>query len=187
MLLEVYGSDRANGQDADIFFDAINNMEKSMETQKRNFEFDVNLDEEEFSSTQRKTFESGDSIQTASSSKQSKKQKSFKGKEAKQTTDVTSNFNDIAFDTLMKDMNTHLATIANAWSKSQAHEEDMAEKGNNIVNDLLELEGLSQLEAMQAAVTLTAEPNKLVIFCQLPPELRRQYVVNNILRGGLSY
>ncbi|GAB4855193.1 hypothetical protein Ancab_039753 [Ancistrocladus abbreviatus] len=187
MLLEVYGSNRANGQDVETFSDAINNMEKSIETQKRNFEFDVDLDEEEFSSTQRKTFESGDSIQAASSSKQSKKQKYFKGKEARQTTDVTSNFNDVAFGTFMKDMNTHLATMANAWSKSQAHEEDMAEKGNKIVNDLLELEGLSQLEAMQAAVTLIAEPNKLVIFYQLPPELRRQYVVKNILRGGPSY
>ncbi|GAB4859604.1 hypothetical protein Ancab_011078 [Ancistrocladus abbreviatus] len=101
MLLEVYGSDRANGQDVETFFDAINNMEKSMETQKRNFEFDVDLDEEEFSSTQRKTFEYGDSI--------------------------------------------------------------------------------------RAAVSLTAEPNKLVIFYQLPPQLRRQYVVNNILCGGPGY
>ncbi|GAB4852062.1 hypothetical protein Ancab_040541 [Ancistrocladus abbreviatus] len=187
MLLEVYGSNRANGQDVETFFDAINNMKKSMETQKRNFEFDVDLDEEEFSSTQRKTFESGDSIQVASSSKQSKKQKSFKGKEARQAMDMTSNFNDVAFGTFMKDMNTHLATMANAWSKSQAHEEDMAKKGNKIVNDLLELEGLSQLEVIQATVTLTTEPNKLVIFYQLPPQLRRQYVVNNILHGGPSY
>ncbi|GAB4850487.1 hypothetical protein Ancab_029793 [Ancistrocladus abbreviatus] len=172
-------------------------MEKEIGTQKRTFESNDELGEVEFLSTQ--AVESAQAIrntQATSISKRAKKQKISKGKEVKrtkskevrQTMDITSNFHGVStkFGTFIQDMNTHLTIMANAWSKSLALEKEMAEKSNKVVNNLLELEGLSQVEVMQAAETLIAEPNKLVVFYQLPLQLRRQYVVNHVLHGGPS-
>ena len=76
----------------------------------------------------------------------------------------------------MKNMNTHLATMANTWSRAEEREQEIIDKSNKVLGVLLQIEGLTSSQVLQAADILTAEPNKLRVFYQAPPNLRRQYI-----------
>ncbi|GAB4854688.1 hypothetical protein Ancab_023270 [Ancistrocladus abbreviatus] len=180
VLAEIYGNDRATSDDVVV------NIEREMENQKKAHE-SFSISDDGVSMTQ-------ESAQATTSSKQAKKQKSGKGKQArgresKEMEDargMTSSFNDLStkFGNFIQDMNSHLATMANALSQTQAREQEMADKSNRIVSELLQLEGITQMDAMQAATLLIAEPNKLIVFYQLPTELRSSYVLSILHPDG---
>ncbi|XP_055959847.1 uncharacterized protein LOC126657108 isoform X1 [Mercurialis annua] len=82
------------------------------------------------------------------------------------------------FEEWCQNMNTHLGTMASVWSRAEEREQDIIEKSNNVLSELLLIDNLSSAEALQAADILTAEPNKLRVFYQAPPNLRRQYITS---------
>ncbi|KAL2935548.1 5'-methylthioadenosine/S-adenosylhomocysteine nucleosidase [Bienertia sinuspersici] len=76
----------------------------------------------------------------------------------------------------MKDMNVHLSTMANVWARADGREQDLSDKCNNVLSELLQLDGIAPGEAFEAANILSAHPNKLNIFYNCPGDLKKQYV-----------
>ncbi|KAL2927079.1 Polyprotein P3 [Bienertia sinuspersici] len=65
----------------------------------------------------------------------------------------------------MKDMNVHLSTMANVWAGADGREQDLSDKCNNVLSELLQPDGIApgQGEAFEAANILSAQPNKPTI------------------------
>ncbi|XP_065875330.1 uncharacterized protein [Euphorbia lathyris] len=166
---ELSGKDRATGKDVETFDEAIDNMEKEIDNETNLISDEDNEDDDEISVTQPKPH---------SKLKRSRKQSMAKPKESQESTmvatfqNVSSNLN-----SFMENMNTHLGTMANAWSRAEEREQEMANKSNTVLEHLLQIEGLTSVEALQAADILTAEQNKLRVFYQAPLHLKRQYIM----------
>ncbi|KAL2937563.1 2-oxoglutarate dehydrogenase E1 component [Bienertia sinuspersici] len=59
----------------------------------------------------------------------------------------------------------HLSTMANVWAGADGREQDLSDKCNNVLSELLQLDGIApgQGEAFEAANILSAQPNKPTI------------------------
>ncbi|WCJ43834.1 hypothetical protein M5689_024547 [Euphorbia peplus] len=143
---ELSGKDRATGKGVETFGDAVDNMEKEMNNETNIFSDEENEEDDSISVNQSKSTSRFKRARKQSKSKESKESQEPHMVAAFQN--VSSNFN-----SFMESMNTHLSTMATAWSR------------------------LTPTEALQAADILTGEQNKLRVFYQAPPDLRRQYVL----------
>ncbi|WCJ37202.1 hypothetical protein M5689_018354 [Euphorbia peplus] len=114
--------------------------------------------------------------------KQSKSKESKESQKPAAFQNVSSNFNSF----MEISMNTYLCTMTTAWSRAEEREHEMRNKSNVVLNELLKIQGLTPTEALQAADILTAEQNKLRVFYQAPPDLRRQYVLGLLHPRGSS-
>ncbi|KAF2290767.1 hypothetical protein GH714_015361 [Hevea brasiliensis] len=169
---KLVGRDRATGKGVETFDDAIENMEKEMaiDLDKDDLLEDITGNHSESQSTSHST------------SKRPKHHKNSKEKKLKSShyDDMPANFN-----MFMEQMNTHLGVIANVWVDQHAIEKEKAnenkrvtEQKKMVVNELLELEGLTETEVMHAAVILKAEQHKRKVFYELPTNLRKQFIIN---------
>ncbi|KAL2897048.1 U5 small nuclear ribonucleoprotein 40 kDa protein, partial [Bienertia sinuspersici] len=61
--------------------------------------------------------------------------------------------------------------------------EDLSDKCNNVLSELLQLDGIVPGEAFEVANILSAHPNKLTIFYNCPGDLKKQYV-KSLLGSG---
>ncbi|KAL2902399.1 4-hydroxy-tetrahydrodipicolinate reductase [Bienertia sinuspersici] len=77
---------------------------------------------------------------------------------------------------LMATMNTHLSTMANVWVRADEREQELTDKNNKVLGELLQLDDLSPTEALEAANILTTQPHKLTVFFNCPPLLNMSRV-----------
>ncbi|KAF2320489.1 hypothetical protein GH714_027675 [Hevea brasiliensis] len=169
---ELVGRDRATGKGVETFYDAIENMEKEMI---------VDLDKDDL-------FEDTTGNHSVSqptshfNSKRPKHHKNFKEKKLKGSHDdvLPANFN-----IFMEQMNTYLGVIANVLVDQHALEKEIAyenkkvtEQKKMVLNELFEIEGLTEAEIMNVAVIFKAEQYKHEVFYELPTNLRKQFTIN---------
>ncbi|KAL2895478.1 Fringe glycosyltransferase [Bienertia sinuspersici] len=96
--------------------------------------------------------------------KKVKTEKKCKNKEPQKVATKSTNSELACLQDFMKDMNSHLSTMASVWSRADDHEQHMADKSSQVLNDLLQLQDISFNKAFEVANILTAQPNKLVSF-----------------------
>ncbi|KAL2926003.1 DLA class II histocompatibility antigen DR-1 beta chain [Bienertia sinuspersici] len=113
--------------------------------------------------------------ESAPSLKKVKAEKKCKNKEPRKVATKSTNSELACLQDFMKDMNIHLSTMANIWSRAVDREQDMADKSSQYLNDL-QLEYISFNEAFEVANILIAQPNKLNIFFNCPTPLKPKYV-----------
>ncbi|KAF2310211.1 hypothetical protein GH714_007221 [Hevea brasiliensis] len=172
MIGELVGRERTTGKGVEIFNDAIENMEKEMA---------VDLDKDDlFEETNGNHLVSQPT--SHSTSKRPKHHKNSKEKKLKGSHDdnIPTNFN-----IFMEQINTHLGVIANVWVDQHTIEKEIADENKRmakqkkvVVNELTEIEGLTEIEVMNAAVIIKAEQQKREVFYNLLANLRKQFIIN---------
>ncbi|KAF2306429.1 hypothetical protein GH714_018008 [Hevea brasiliensis] len=86
---------------------------------------------------------------------------------------------DLDKDDLFEDMTGNHSVDQYAIEKEIAYENKrVTEQKKMVVNELLEIEGLTETEVMYAAVILKAEQHKREVFYELPTNLRKQFIIN---------
>ncbi|XP_057535251.1 uncharacterized protein LOC130813435 [Amaranthus tricolor] len=170
----IFGADRATGVQSDTFVEAVDNQEKeTIELDKGGSDEDDEFDDYE------SVNQSKESTPSEPSSKKAKKEKAPNelGRKRKkpEVVDLTS-------------MNKHMSTIASAFSTTQLHEqaimarEEVEEnKKENLVSQLLRIEGLTRFEIMEASKRLASNPSELSLFYQCPDdEWKKEFIINLI-------
>ena len=51
-------------------------------------------------------------------------------------------------------MNTHLATMANTWPHAEECEQEIIDKSNKVLGELLQIEGLTSSQACKLQISL---------------------------------
>jgi len=109
--------------------------------------------------------------------------------------DLTSTFTSMSSNIIgfMSGMNCHLETTASAFSTTQQHEQviiarefefdqkqkDVEEKKRGLFNKLVQISGLTRVEAMNAAMKMVANKSKLSLFYACPnDEWRKDFILN---------
>ena len=172
-LMTIYGKDYATGKPAEGFVDAVNNMEKTAPVQGT---LDSSDEEIDISGNVTQTDES-----EAPPSKKSKVEKTSNKKGGKKIEAVaTSEISNL--QSFMKDMNVHLSTMAKVMSRADEREQELAEKSEKVIEELLSfnLEGVTTSQVFEVADILTSQPNKLMIFNKCPSSLKATFVKNLI-------
>lgn len=168
-MMEIYGKDYATGKPVEGYQDAVESMEKEENGQVNNI--DLSDDDVDVSGIQ--------NLDSAPPLKKVKRDKSYSKKRGSEKVNMSSSSSELAcLQNFMKDINTHLSTMASVWSRADEREQDVADKCDKVLGELLRLEGVSPIEALDAANILTAQPNKLHIFFSCPADLKKQYVKN---------
>ncbi|KAL2906328.1 Sec-independent protein translocase protein TATA chloroplastic [Bienertia sinuspersici] len=167
VMMEIYGKDYATGKPVEGFQDAVENMEKEDNAQVNT---DASDDDVEGSGIQ--------TLESAPPLKKVKRDKASKKKGSEKVTQSSGSLELACLQNFMKDINAHLSTMASVWSRADEREQDIADKCDKVLGELLRLDGLSPIEALDAANILTAQPNKLKIFFNCPTHLKKQYVKN---------
>ena len=116
-MMEIYGKEYAIGKSGETIQDALDNMEN---------EGDVPINIGAQSTTKYATL-----------SKRAKKEKTPKGKDNKKLTKSASGLNLACLQTFMENMNVHLSTMASTWSCAQECEQEMVDKNNKVLDELL--------------------------------------------------
>ncbi|KAL2893375.1 Nuclear receptor coactivator 2 [Bienertia sinuspersici] len=160
-MMEIYGKDYATGKPAETFQDVVGTLENP----KKEKEVQVDVDSSD-----------NEDVESAPPLKKVKTEKKCKNKEPRKVATKSTNSELACLQDFMKDMNSHLSTMASVWSRADDREQDMADKSSQVLNDLLQLEGISFNEAFEVANILTAQPNKLNIFFNCPTPLKPKYV-----------
>ncbi|KAL2895630.1 hypothetical protein RDABS01_000407 [Bienertia sinuspersici] len=161
VMMEIYGKDYATGKPAEGFEEAVINIEI-----EDNVEAQVLAESEEDDNGLSQTFEStpvSKKVKRERAKKKGKSGESFSNPEA-------------CLQLFMKEMNTHLSTMANVWVRADEREQELTNKNNKVLGELLQLDDLSPTEALEAANILTAQPHKLTVFFNCPPLLKKEYV-----------
>ena len=109
--------------------------------------------------------------------------------------DLTSTFTSMSSNItgFMSGMNCHLETIASAFSTTQQHEQvimarefeldqkqkDLAEKKKGLFDEMVQIPGLTRVEAMNAAMKMVADESKLSLFYACPNnEWKKDFILN---------
>ncbi|WOH15040.1 hypothetical protein DCAR_0934573 [Daucus carota subsp. sativus] len=170
-LMTIYGKDYATGKPAEGFVDAVNSMEKAAPIQ-------VTLD-----SSDEEIDVSGNVTQLdESEAPPSKKAKVEKTKKIGKKSESVAASEISSLQSFMKDMNVHLSTMANVMSRADEREQELAEKSEKVIEELLSfnLEGVTTTQVFEVADILTSQPNKLMIFNKCPSSLKAAFVKNLI-------
>ncbi|KAL8127321.1 hypothetical protein AgCh_014294 [Apium graveolens] len=169
-LMAIYGKDYATGKPAEGFVDAVSNMEKTTPAQ-------ITLD----SSDDGEDVVGDDVTETVESeappSKKAKTGKFSNKKGGKKIVDPAAS--EIShLQSFMKDMNVHLSTMANVMSRADEREQQLAEKNEKVIEELLSfnMEGVSTTQVFEVADILTSQSNKLLIFNKCPAALKTSFV-----------
>ncbi|KAL8155468.1 hypothetical protein AgCh_000745 [Apium graveolens] len=169
-LMAIYGKDYATGKPAKGFVDAVSNMEKSAPAQITLDSSDA--EEDVIGDNATDTVES-----EAPPSKKAKLEKTSNKKGVKKIV-TPAGFKISNLQSFMKDMNVHLSTMANVMSRADEREQKLAEKSENVIEELLSfnLEGVSTTQIFEVADILTSQPNKLMIFNKCSAVLKASFV-----------
>ncbi|KAH6836367.1 hypothetical protein C2S53_011227 [Perilla frutescens var. hirtella] len=155
----IYDADRADGSRSEDMNDNINNMNNEC--------IDLENDLEDSDVTE---------LQTQPPQKRKKKGKSPL---------VSNDKLVIAIDTI-KD---HMCTIADTWKEAQKHEKKVVEQKKNLLSEVAMIEGVSQVDAIDATSYLSRNSSELDAFYSCPnDEWKKLYVERLIvrLRGGAT-
>ena len=160
-MMEIYGKDYATGKPAEGFQEAVINIEKE---DSANVKVDIDSEEDDIGPTQ--------TIEFAPPSKKLKREKTKKKGAAKSG----ENDPEACLQLFMKEMNNHLSTMANVWVRADDREQEMTDKNNKVLGEILQLDGILPTQALEAANILIAQPHKLIVFFNCPPALKNEYV-----------
>ncbi|KAL2934228.1 U5 small nuclear ribonucleoprotein 40 kDa protein [Bienertia sinuspersici] len=167
LMMDIYGKDYATGKIAEGFQEAVEKLQDQTE------QVLVDSSEED---------NGVGTIESAPPLKRPKTEKSNKKKGSGKIGANTSS-SEGTLQQFMKDMNVHLSTMANVWARVDGREQDLSDKCNNVLIELLQLDGIVPGEAFEAANILSAHLNKLTIFYNCPGDLKKQYV-KSLLGSG---
>ena len=182
-LEKIFGADRANGNNCEDFPEALEDTQHET----------VNLDH----GGEDHTDEEDESVHSTQPSpqlgKRSRKEKLSMDKAKKKMAGVvnlTSSFSNVSSNLcgFMEGMNSHLSSIASALATTQQHEQvlmareiELDEQKKNLFNEVINIPGLTRIEAMIAARKLASDTSSLSIFYQCPDdEWKKDFVLNLI-------
>lgn len=158
--------------------DSITNLEK--ETVNLN---DDNSDDDSFDISRSPSL--NDTSSQPPPAKKMKKEKTPKSNEKRRSSqfiDLTS-VDQMAtgFTGFMKDMSSHLATIANAMSTTQEREIEVVEQKKRLLSEIASLRGITQVEAIRAASLFSSNPSQMDVFFSSPNDDWKKEVVLDLL------
>nr|DAD23235.1 TPA_asm: hypothetical protein HUJ06_024698 [Nelumbo nucifera] len=78
---------------------------------------------------------------------------------------------------LIEDIGIHFKAIASAMTHEDEREQQVTDRSNNIVGELMKIEGLTNGDIFRAANILSTEAPKLNVLSQPPQVMKRQYVL----------
>ncbi|KAK9733832.1 hypothetical protein RND81_04G095500 [Saponaria officinalis] len=183
-LDEVFGVDRATGISSELSDDSINNLE--------NETIDLNNDNSDNDNVyvyqSPLSFPTDDQPQPPPAKKM-KKEKTPKGSEKKRAAkfvDLTTlDQMTTGFTGFMKDMSSHLATIANAMSTTQEREMEVVEHKKMLLSEIASLPGITQAEAIRAARLFSSNPSQMdVLFSSPNDDWKKEVVLDMLSRNG---
>ncbi|KAK9714721.1 hypothetical protein RND81_06G114600 [Saponaria officinalis] len=165
-LDEVFGLNRATGITSELPNDSINNLEQET------VNLDNDSDDDDTSIYQSHFSVASDTQSQPPPAKKMKKEKTPKGshkKRASQFVDLTS-LDDMttSFTGFMKDMSSHLATIADAMSTTQEREIEVVEQKKMLLSEIASLPGITQAEAIRAASLFSSNTSQMDVFFSSP-------------------
>ncbi|XP_074270499.1 uncharacterized protein LOC141594283 [Silene latifolia] len=182
-LDEVFGLDRATGITSELPDDSINNLEQET----------VNLyndsDDDDAFVYQSHLSTTSDTQFQPPPAKKMRKEKTPKGshkKRASQSVDLTS-LDDMttSFTGFMKDMSSHLATIAGAMSITQEREIEVVEQKKKLLSEIATLPGISQVEAIRATSLFASNTSQMDVFFSSPnDDWKKEVVLDMLSRHG---
>ncbi|KAJ8452078.1 hypothetical protein Cgig2_016659 [Carnegiea gigantea] len=191
-LGKIFGADRATGASCENYVEAVDNLHNDNET----IDLDKDGEDEEE--------EKDELVQSAQSSpqlsKRARKEKTSMGKGKKKMSeviDLTSTFTNVSSNIsgFMSGMNSHIETIASAFTTTQQHEQvilarelhldqkqkELDEKKKGLFNEVMKIPGLTRVEAMMAAKKLVSDVSGLTIFYECPDdEWKKDFILNLI-------
>ena len=65
------------------------------------------------------------------------------------------------FGAIFQDMNMHLATMSNAWSRAKEKEKKLDDKNKKLLEEVMKLDCVSPSKALEVATILMVEEHKL--------------------------
>ncbi|KAJ8420120.1 hypothetical protein Cgig2_033724 [Carnegiea gigantea] len=191
-LGKIFGADRATGASYEDYVEAVDNLHNDNET----IDLDKDGEDEEE--------EEDESVHSAQPSpqlsKRARREKTSMGKGKKRMSeviDLTSTFTNVSSNIsgFMSGMNSHLETIASAFTTTQQHEQvimarelhldqkqkELDEKKKGLFNEVMKIPGLTRVEAMMAAKKLVSDESGLTIFYECPDdEWKKDFILNLI-------
>ncbi|KAK9705671.1 hypothetical protein RND81_07G075100 [Saponaria officinalis] len=183
-LYEVFGLDRATGITSELPNDSINNHEQET------MNLDNDSDDDDDTSIYQSYFSvASDTQSQPPPAKKMKKEKTQKGshkKRASQFVDLTS-LDDMttSFTGFMKDMSSHLATIASAMSTTQEREIEVVEQKKMLLSEIASLPGITQAEAIRAASLFSSNTSQMDVFFSSPnDDWKKEVVLDMLSRQG---
>ena len=189
---KIFGADRATGASCEDHVEAVDNLHNDDEA----IDLDKDGEDEEE--------DEDESVQSAQPSpqlsKKARKEKTSTGKGKKRMSeviDLTSTFTSVSADisSFMGGMNSHLETIASAFTTTQQHEQvimarelhydqqqkELDAKKKGLFNEVMKVPGLTRVEAMMAAKKLVSDESSLTIFYECPDyEWKKDFILNLI-------
>ncbi|XP_048495827.2 uncharacterized protein LOC125495195 [Beta vulgaris subsp. vulgaris] len=181
ILAEIYAKDKATGDMSESFYGAVKNMNSEIEKEPLTLESDE--EDDAISTTQSRKRPLKKEVDLSTPLKKPKKLKDFKDKEQKKLYEgdqLVASLHSVStnFSTIFENISANLATMASTWSKAEEREQQLDEKVNKILEEVMKLEGISPSEALEAATILMAHEHKLRIFYQAPVNLKKQYILD---------
>ncbi|KAJ8429772.1 hypothetical protein Cgig2_006463 [Carnegiea gigantea] len=189
---KIFGADRATGASCEAYIEVVDNLYNDNEA--------INLDKD--SEDEEKGED--ESVQSAQPSpqlsKRTRKEKTPMGKGKKRMSeviDLTSTFTNISSNIFgfMSGMNSHLETIASAFTTTQQREQvimarelhldqkqnELNEKKKGLFNEVIRIPKLTRVEAMMAVRKLVSDESSLTIFYKCPDdEWKKDFIINLI-------
>lgn len=83
----------------------------------------------------------------------------------------------------------HMGTIANTWKEAEKREQELVEQKKNLLSDIAMVEGVSQLDAVDAASYLSRNSSELHAYYSCPDDSWKKVYVERLivrLRGSSS-
>ncbi|XP_071924239.1 uncharacterized protein [Coffea arabica] len=186
----VYGRDRATGNVAEDFAQAVQDMEDVQNLEEGHEGLDTmsnsdndKVEEDEVNSIEQSTQPS--STSTRNSKKQKKQSPpianvSKKMKSASTTRgdlDASLQLLTSKFGDFVEGIQANFTTMAAAMSNEDKREQLVSDRRDQVVAELMKL-ALPSGDVMNAADILSEQISKLHVFYNLPAEMKRQYVIN---------
>ncbi|XP_048490093.2 uncharacterized protein LOC125492041 [Beta vulgaris subsp. vulgaris] len=166
---------------SESFYGAVKNMNSEIEKEPLTLESDE--EDDAISTTQSRKRPLKKEVDLSTPLKKPKKLKDFKDKGQKKLYEgdqLVASLHSVStnFSTIFENISANLATMASTWSKAEEREQQLDEKVNKILEEVMKLEGVSPSEALEAATILMAHEHKLKIFYQAPVNLKKQYILD---------
>lgn len=79
-------------------------------------------------------------------------------------------------------MSAHIGAIAKSYVAKQQLQQDIVDRSQRLLDDVMQIPGLTPVEGMDAALKMTKDPSQAQIFYRLGEELRKDYILNIVLR-----
>lgn len=177
----MYGRDRATGGTAEGATDAVQNLEKEVDEQ--DVPMDLSSDDENEQQVDSVTQPSTEGSSMRTSSKRKKMGASTSGSK-KSRTQVTGPSVEVQFQQLTTEVGslvtglaTNFTTIAKVMANEDTREQEAKERPTQLANELMNL-GIPSNDIYRVGPMMLKEKSLLEFFFALPPEARKQYVLD---------